>query len=88
MDRITCTVVNKLPNGNLLIYGQRDRIVTGERRTLVVTGVVRPFDILADNSIESKYVANFRVCYNGDGADARFVRQGWLTKIWNKVRPL
>ena len=86
-DRITCTVIQQLPNGNLVIVGKRDRLVSGERRALVVTGVIRPLDVLADNSIESKYVANFRVCYNGDGIDSRFTKEGWLTKAWNKFRP-
>lgn len=86
-DRITCSVVNLLPNGNLVIYGKLDRVVTGERRALVVSGIIRPFDVLPDNSIESKYVANFHVCYNGDGIDSRFIKQGWLTKAWNKYRP-
>lgn len=88
IDRITCTVVNKMPNGNLVIHGKRDRMVTGERRALVVSGVIRPLDVSPDNSIESKYVANFSVCYNGDGVESRFTKQGWLTRAWNKYRPL
>ena len=87
-DRITVSVVNCLPNGNLVIYGRRNRVVSGERRALTITGVVRPLDVLADNSIESQYIADFRICYDGDGIESRFTDEGWLTRAWNKYRPL
>ena len=86
-DRITATVVRCLPNGNLVIHGTRNRVVSGERRALVISGVIRPLDILPDNTIESQFVANFRVCYAGDGVESRFTRRGWLTKAWDKFRP-
>ena len=86
-DTITATVINKLPNGNLVLYGRRERTVSGERRALTVTGVVRDLDVLPDNTVESRFVANFRICYDGDGVESRFNRQGWLTEAWNKYRP-
>ena len=86
-DTITATVINRLPNGNLVLYGRRERTVSGERRALTVSGVVRDLDVLPDNTVESRFVANFRVCYDGDGIESRFNRQGWLTEAWNKYRP-
>ena len=86
-DRITVTVVRCLPSGNLEIYGRRNRLVSGERRALVVSGIVRPLDIAADNTIESRFIAEFQVCYDGDGVESRFTKQGWLTEAWNKYRP-
>ncbi len=87
-DQITVTVVECLPNGNLVIRGRRERTVSGERRALAVSGVIRPLDIRADNSIESRYIADFQICYDGDGIESRFTEQGWLTRAWNKYRPL
>jgi flagellar L-ring protein precursor FlgH len=87
-DRITVFVVDELPNGNLVIRGTRNRVVSGERRALTISGVVRPIDIRADNLIESQYIANFHVCYDGDGIESRFTDEGWLTRTWNKYRPL
>ena len=87
-DRITVTVVTRLPNGNLIIRGCRHRIVSGERRSLHVSGVIRPIDIRPDNVIESQYIADFKVKYNGDGIESRFTEQGWAARAWNKYRPL
>lgn len=86
-DRITAVIIGCLPNGNLLVRGSRNQVVAGERRVLTVTGIVRPIDIRADNTIESQYIADLNVCYDGDGIESRFTRQGWLTKAWNKYRP-
>jgi flagellar L-ring protein precursor FlgH len=87
-DQISVTIVECLPSGNFLIRGRRERLVGDERRALVVSGVVRPIDIRPDNSIESRFIADFQICYEGDGIESRFTEQGWLTRTWNKVRPL
>jgi len=86
-DRITVTVVQQLPNGNLVIRGSRNRVVSGERRALRISGVIRPIDVRSDNVIESQYIANFRICYDGDGIESRFTEEGWMTRAWNKFRP-
>jgi flagellar L-ring protein precursor FlgH len=87
-DRISLIVVDCLPNGNLVLHGERNRFVSGEKRKLVISGIVRPQNINNDNSVQSQYVANFSICYDGDGMETRFTEQGWFTKMWNKYRPL
>jgi flagellar L-ring protein precursor FlgH len=87
LDRITVMVVDVLPNGNLVIEGYRSRIVGGERRDLRITGIVRPADIGAQNTVESRFVANFRITYIGHGPSSRFIEQGWLGRVWNALWP-
>ena len=55
--RITARVVEVLPNNNLVIEGKREIIVNGEKQIINIKGVIRPEDILPDNSIESTYIA-------------------------------
>ncbi len=86
-DQITVSVVDVLPNGNLVISGERCLTITGEQRTLKVSGVVRPIDIGPDNRVSSRYVANFRSVYDGAGASQKFSRQGWMSRAVNKVWP-
>lgn len=89
-DFVTAVVVDVLPNGNLVIEGRRKRVIAGENRTLRLTGIVRPNDILSQeegNVIESRYVANFHIEYTGKGTETRFTKQGWLTKTFNKIWP-
>lgn len=87
VDQMTVTVVDVLPNGNLVIEGYRKRVVSNETRLLRISGVVRPNDIDVKNSVESRSIANFNVAYEGNGVESRFTNQGWLGKVGNKVWP-
>jgi flagellar L-ring protein precursor FlgH len=86
-DRMAVTVVDVMPNGNLVVEGYRSRVVQGEERVLRITGVVRPADIQVGNVIPSGAVANFRISYLGRGPATRTTKQGWLTRINSVFRP-
>ena len=47
-----------------------------------ITGIVRPQDILPDNSVESHRVADARITYSGKGAVANSNKPGWLTRFF------
>jgi flagellar L-ring protein precursor FlgH len=66
-DRMSVTVVDIMPNGNLVVEGYRSRVVQGEERVLRVTGIVRQQDIGVGNVIPSGNVANLRMSYLGRG---------------------
>jgi flagellar L-ring protein precursor FlgH len=84
---LAVTVVDVLPNGNLVIEGYRSRVVSGEERVLRITGVVRPADVAVGNIVPSGAVANFRITYLGRGPATRTTKQGWLTRINSALRP-
>ena len=42
-DQVTVSVVDVLPNGNLVVSGKRCLMIAGEQRTLVVSGVYQRF---------------------------------------------
>lgn len=86
-DTVACTVVAVQPNGNLVIEGFRQRVVTREVRTLRLCGVIRPMDINFDNTIPSSYVANFQIQYLGRGVETNFTNQGWMSRIMNRLWP-
>lgn len=65
--RITAIVMDVLPNGNMVIKGRREIQVDYEIKVIEFSGVVRRFDIKADNTIQSELVADARVSYSGDG---------------------
>ncbi len=87
VDQMTVTVTDVLPNGNLVIEGYRKRVVSNDTRLLRVTGIVRPNDIEGPNVIESKYIANFNLSYEGAGVETRFTNQGWLGRTTNRIWP-
>lgn len=86
-DRVSVTVVDVLPNGNLVLAGVRDVQVAGEARTLTVSGVIRPIDLSPDNTVNSRFIADFRLSYEGVGAGQSFTRQGWLGRKVNRLWP-
>ena len=86
-DRVTVTVIDVLPNGNLVFRGCRQIHIEGDQRTLVVTGIVRPFDVSADNTVNSRLVSDLHMNYEGHGGEEGFIRQGWLGRTANKVWP-
>ena len=87
LDQMQVTVVDVLPNGNLVIEGYRRRLVQNEMRLLRVSGVVRPNDIEIPNYVESRFISNFNISYEGSGVESKFTNQGWLGRIGNKVWP-
>ncbi len=65
--RLAAVVVDVLPNGNLVISGRREIRIDQETKLIEFSGVVRRFDIGADNSVTSELVANAQVLYKGSG---------------------
>ena len=86
-DRFTVVVVDVLPNGNLLVAGERNIFVQGDSRTLKLSGIVRQLDLLATNSVPSQLVANMKIELKGKGPEQSFSNQGWLGKRLNRIWP-
>ncbi len=86
-DAMTCTVMDVLPNGNMVISGERRVRVAGEEKTLVVSGIIRGLDLGPDNRISSQYISQFHMEYQSAGPSQKFTRQGWLGRAVNAVWP-
>lgn len=86
-DKVTVTVIDVLPNGNLVIEGFRRRLISGEDRVIRLSGVVRPNDIGGSNTVLSQSIANFQVTYTGKGPESKFSNQGYLSKALNVLWP-
>jgi flagellar L-ring protein precursor FlgH len=84
---LTCQVQEVLPNGNLRIRGTKEVRVNRETQYLTLEGVVRPRDILLDNTVRSNVIADARVEYTGAGVIASQQGQGWGTAVLNSVWP-
>lgn len=86
-DRIALTVVDVMPNGNLVVEGFRSRLTLGEERVLRISGVVRVQDIGAGNVVESSSLANARLSYLGRGPTTRQVNQNFMGRVMNRIWP-
>lgn len=81
--RITVTVAEVLPNGNLMVQGEKRLTLNEGSEHVRFSGIVRPQDIRSDNSVLSTQVADASIVYGGTGALADANRQGWLMRFFN-----
>lgn len=80
---ITVTVVKRLPNGNLLVRGEKWLTLNQGQEYVRIQGVVRPVDIQPDNTIASSRVADARIGYGAKGALADANKPGLLSRFFN-----
>ena len=80
---VTVTVVQRYPNGNLLVRGEKLLELNQGSEVVKLEGIVRSADISTSNSISSDRVGNARVTYAGRGALADSNAQGWLSRFFN-----
>jgi len=64
---VTAEVTDVLPNGNLVVQGQKEISVNSEKQIITVRGIVRPDDLSSVNSVPSDRVARMEVLVNGKG---------------------
>ena len=82
---VTVTVVEVLPNGNLRVQGEKRITINDGHEYVRLSGIVRPVDLDADNSVPSTKVADATIMYTGEGAMADVKQVGWLTRFFNSV---
>jgi flagellar L-ring protein precursor FlgH len=85
---ITVLVTEVLPNGHLLIAGEKQIGVNSNVDVLRFSGQVDPLLILPGNTIPSVQIANVRVEHRGRGAQADAQNIGWLSRFFLNVLPI
>jgi flagellar L-ring protein precursor FlgH len=60
---------------------------SGETQYVVLHGLVRADDISAANTILSSNVADARVEFISEGTLTDAQKRGWLSKLYEKLRP-
>ncbi|URW75536.1 flagellar basal body L-ring protein FlgH [Sphingomonas donggukensis] len=84
---ISVTVAEVLPNGTMIVQGQKTVTLNRGDEFVQIRGLVRPADISADNRVLSTRVADAKIAYTGRGDVARASRQGWLSRFFQVVSP-
>lgn len=85
--RAAVTVVDVLPNGNLVIEGSRYVAYSGEKQYAILRGIVRPEDIQPGNTVLSSSIADARVEFLSRGAISSVQRKGWFSRIVDTLNP-
>ncbi len=75
---LSARVTHVLPNGNLVVEGNKEVVINSERQIVNVRGVVRPADLSAGNAVRSEQIAQFEVKVNGKGVIGDAVRRPFV----------
>lgn len=84
---ITVTVIDILPNGNLMVSGEKQTRINGDTEFIRLSGVVNPRDLQAGNVVSSTKLADARVEQQSEGTERSFMEPGWLTRFFLSVLP-
>jgi flagellar L-ring protein precursor FlgH len=82
---ITVTVIDRLPNGNLVIRGEKWVTLNQGREFIQLSGTIRPNDIETDNTLLSTRIANAQITYSSKGVMADANRMGFVARFFNSV---
>lgn len=81
--RITVTVVEVLPNDNMIVEGTQSIWQNRDEHKITLRGIIRRDDVLMDNTVPSYKVADATIKFDGKGPLNAKQRQGILTQIFN-----
>jgi flagellar L-ring protein precursor FlgH len=84
---LTTQVIKVYPNGNLKIRGGKSVTVNNENQIIYLTGIVRSYDVTADNTVDSGDILNAQISYTGKGALSDKQKPGWLMRIFDHTWP-
>jgi flagellar L-ring protein FlgH len=85
--RIVARVVGVLPNGDLRVVAVKTVKINKENERLALSGIVRPRDVAADNSVRTTSVGELQVELNGKGVASADNAPGWLFRLFEKISP-
>jgi flagellar L-ring protein precursor FlgH len=85
--RVAATVVDIRPNGNLVLEAHATFQQDNEIFDTSITGIIRPEDIEANNTVLSEDIAEPKIYRKSRGHVRDGYRRGWMTKVIDTVNP-
>jgi len=84
---VTAHVREVLPNGNLFVEGTKTILVNSEEQYFYISGVIRPVDVLEDNTISSDLISEAQVEFSGQGVITDVSEPGWFARMFGWLWP-
>jgi flagellar L-ring protein precursor FlgH len=70
-----------------MVRGEKQLALTEGAEIIQVSGIIRPEDISANNTVKSMRLANAQIAYRGTGDMANAAKAGWGTNALMKFWP-
>lgn len=84
---IAVAIAEVQANGNLVIRGEKQLSLSEGGEVVQVAGIIRPEDVSANNTVQSRRLASAQITYKGVGDLANATRAGWGTSALYKFWP-
>jgi len=84
---VAVTVTQVLPNGNLVVRGEKQLDLSEGGEVIRVAGIVRSDDVAPNGTVFSRRLANAQISYTGSGDLASANKVPWGTSILFKLWP-
>lgn len=84
---LTTQVIQVYKNGNFKIRGGKEVMLNDEIQVIYLTGIIRPVDITAANTVDSVNILNARISYTGRGAIDDKQHPGWAMRALDHIWP-
>lgn len=81
--QITVTVIEVLPNDNMIVEGTQSIWQNRDEHKITLRGVIRRDDVTMNNTVPSTKVADASIRFDGKGPLNAKQRQGILTQVFN-----
>jgi len=79
--KMTVQIIDKTPSGDLVIEGSRVIKINGEQEVFVLSGTVRPQDIMANNVVYSYQIYNSKIVFEGKGDISDSQSKGLISRV-------
>jgi flagellar L-ring protein FlgH len=84
---VSAIIEETYQNGNYYIKGKKEMLIEGQKQEVIISGVIRPYDITSDNSINSSQIADLKLSYNKEGTEADILETPWGLKVMRTIWP-
>ena len=84
---VSAIIEETYQNGNYYIKGKKEMLIEGQKQEVIISGVIRPYDITSDNSINSSQIANLKLLYDKNGTEADVLETPWGLKAIRTIWP-
>lgn len=80
---VSAQVIKVDQYGNLVIKGSRDISINGQDQIIKISGIVRPSDILPDNTVYSSQISDAKIVFEGSGSINSVQGPSWITSLFH-----